>query len=147
MRRVWLGGIWLLLAVVPIILVTKGGIGDTKKKDEPSTRLAVGDEAMLALHTGAEPASRFAYLAENGLIDPESIGIQKSIPFTFDTTVEQAFVYVETLLAYGWQVVELNSYPQFIDYYLEKDGIVSRVIILEHCMKIFAGLHQGGVQE
>lgn len=144
MRKIWIGGIWLLLAVVPVILATKGGIGEAKKKNAAQSAQPAGDETVLELHSGAKAASTFAYWEENGLIDPESLGIQRSIPFTFDTTVEQAFVYVETLLANGWSITALDSYPQFIDYYLEKDGVVSRVIILEHCMKIFTGLGDTG---
>ncbi|QMV40511.1 hypothetical protein [Cohnella cholangitidis] len=81
----------------------------------------------------------FAYLPGTSLIDPASLrlGISPSIPYTYDSTIENSSAYLETLRQDGWRTIGLYSTPKYIDTYLEKKATLARVIILKNSIKVF----------
>ncbi|MFC4302799.1 hypothetical protein [Cohnella boryungensis] len=86
----------------------------------------------------ATAASDFARLTESGLVDPISLkaGMRLSIPYTYDATLEQSSIYLATLVGDGWSIVGRYSDASYIDYYLEKDQALARVIVLERSLKV-----------
>lgn len=108
-------------------------------------------EAGLNSHSGpgetAEPnpargeyaIASYNNMPEFPIVDPVSldIGIQKSIPFTFDAPSEKGMVYLETLLLDGWTITQYNGDLKYKDYYLTKSDAVARVIILKEYFKVF----------
>ncbi|GFN30929.1 hypothetical protein [Paenibacillus xylaniclasticus] len=106
-----------------------------------SIRLRASQEnpQSMMVRQEAKPAATFTRYEENGLVDPTSlgIGIVPSIPYTFDCTPEQSFVYLETLLADGWTIDGYYGDWQYIDYYIRKENVVTRLIVLEDRMKLF----------
>jgi len=88
----------------------------------------------------AQAVGNFGYLPGSLLIDPSSMeqaGIQPSIPFTYDATPEQSSIYLETLQADGWTIQGVYRTAIYLDYYLQKQELTARVIVLEDSMKVF----------
>jgi len=81
----------------------------------------------------------FSHIEDTTLINPTSLnlGIEKSIPFTYNATIEQGAVYVESLRFDGWNIVEVDHADYYVDYVLEKNGAQSRVIMLDGSLKVF----------
>lgn len=79
------------------------------------------------------------YIFGTQIIDPVSlkIGIKKSIPYTYDSTMENNFIYLDSLLYDGWEIQGYYSDYNYIEYYLKKEKTVVRVIILENSIKIY----------
>lgn len=114
-------------------------VEDIQTKQAVRLRAFQGEGKRAMSRQAAKPASAFSRYEENGLIDPASleVGIVPSIPYTFDSKPEQSFVYLETLLFDGWTIAGYYSDPQYIDYYLRKENVVIRLIVLEDRLKLF----------
>lgn len=83
--------------------------------------------------------AEYDMLSETTLIDPSSIdtAIARSIPHTYDASVEQSAVYLETLLFDGWTIDRAEAGVYYLDYYLSKNGNEARLIVLEGSLKVF----------
>lgn len=110
----------------------------------------VGEQTSVSLHRfsgvpkpamtriAAAPAAQYTLLDSMGPVDPASlgVGIRKSIPYTYEATPDLAFVYLETLIQDGWEMTAYFSDASFIDYYLQKDALRARILILENSLKV-----------
>ncbi|MCD1257368.1 hypothetical protein B5M42_000775 [Paenibacillus athensensis] len=88
----------------------------------------------------AKAAAAFGYLPNSGLIDPTSLGdtgIQPSIPYSYEATPGQSAMYIATLEADGWRIIGSYRTQSYLDYYLQKQDVVARVIVLQDSMKVF----------
>ncbi|MFB9277211.1 hypothetical protein [Cohnella cellulosilytica] len=90
-------------------------------------------------------AAGFVRLDDSGLVDPLSlsIGIQASIPYTYDAVPDQTFVYLETLKGDGWEVAAFYSDAGFLDYYLRKNEALARMIVLDRSFKVLYPIRGG----
>ncbi len=102
-------------------------------------RKVTGGVHQLITRKNSTPITSYTYMSGSTLVDPVSlkIGIKQSIPYTYDSALEKSFVYLETLLYDGWEITGLYSDFSYMDYYLKKNNVVARLIILENSMKTF----------
>ncbi|MDQ0885043.1 hypothetical protein QFZ81_000131 [Paenibacillus sp. V4I9] len=119
--------------------------GDTLFLKDMNTRVSTplrkvtGGVRQLITRKNGTPITSYTYMSGNTMVDPVSlkIGIKQSIPYTYDSALEKSFVYLETLLYDGWEITGFYSDFSYVDYYLKKNNVVSRLIILENSMKTF----------
>lgn len=119
--------------------------GDTLFLKDMNTRVSkqlrkvTSGARQLITRKNSTPITSYTYMTSNTLVDPVSlkIGIKQSIPYTYDSALEKSFVYLETLLYDGWEITGFYSDFSYIDYYLKKNNVVARLIILENSIKIF----------
>ncbi|MFD0588522.1 hypothetical protein ACFQZE_10955 [Paenibacillus sp. GCM10027627] len=83
--------------------------------------------------------SKHEFIKDSALIQPASIGvgIEKSIPYTYNATLEQSAIYLETLQLSGWKMQSLKPGAFYLDFYLARSGENARVIILDGSLKVF----------
>ncbi|RED52797.1 hypothetical protein DFP95_1301 [Cohnella lupini] len=88
------------------------------------------------------------YISGTSLIDPVSlnIGIRQSIPYTYDSDLAMSSIYIESLLEDGWDIIGYYGDADYIDYFISKQGAVSRVILLSKSMKVFYDI-QGDIPD
>lgn len=133
------GGIGGLLLLI-IVLIVSYYRSNLVTKDSPRGAITREVETRpLMMKAKVEAIHTYTYLSGSSLVDPMSlsIGIQQSIPYTYDSNLETASVYLETLLYDGWEIVDSTSDPAYMDYILRKKSTMARVIVLEGSMKIF----------
>ncbi|WP_239617497.1 hypothetical protein [Cohnella mopanensis] len=112
---------------------------ETNANTTTPLRKVTGQVAPIMKISSSKPVAEFAYLTETSLIDPSSLrlNIHPSIPYTYDSTLENTSAYLETLHQDGWRTIGLYATTNYIDIYLEKKAIVSRVIVLKNSIKVF----------
>lgn len=89
--------------------------------------------------SGRYAVANYKLIYASSLVDPASLGvdIKPSIPYTYDSSLEQSSIYLETLFLDGWTVQNTERGPGYIDYILEKDAAKARVIVLPDSLKVF----------
>ncbi|QGQ98798.1 hypothetical protein EHS13_29940 [Paenibacillus psychroresistens] len=123
-------------------------LGDTVYLEDMNTQIstplskATGKVNPRLLRMTGHAVTSYTNIFDTNLIDPVSLknGIEHSIPYTYNSAMDKSFNYLETLVSDGWKIVGDYSDNTYIDYYIKKNNIVSRVIILEDSMKVFYGI-------
>jgi hypothetical protein len=91
---------------------------------------------------GAYAIAAYSYMAGTSIVDPSSLnlGLEPSIPFTYEGDTAKSLIYVETLIYDGWKIIKYNRGAGYQDFLLSKDHVTSRVIMLDGSMKVFYDL-------
>ncbi|MDX8360759.1 hypothetical protein [Cytobacillus sp. IB215316] len=97
------------------------------------------EEAIDILPMESVEKIKFSYLTNTDMIDPTTlnIGITSSIPYTYQSDIENSSTYVSTLVNDGWELIAKYRNHTYVDLYFRKNNILARVIILKDKMKIF----------
>ncbi|GKU77562.1 hypothetical protein [Paenibacillus sp. L3-i20] len=106
--------------------------------DSHSVRQA---EQMLNRFIGAR---KFAivtqdFITDTSILDPVSleIGIERSIPYTYNASLEQSAIYLESLQLSGWAIDSIEAGELYLDFYLSNRDSKARAIVLEGSLKVF----------
>jgi hypothetical protein len=112
---------------------------DVKSRQVTPLSKVTGQELQAMSRVEGYPIASYSYMFESKLVDPISlkIGIEQSIPYTYTSTPAQSSIYIETLLYDGWEIAATYRDKEYVDYYLMKDKVYGRVILLENSIKIF----------
>lgn len=115
---------------------------DMKAMSKIPLRKVKGEVRQSMVKASGNAIRTYSYLFGSNIVDPVSlnIGMLQSIPYTYDSSIEMSSIYLETLRFDGWEMIGFYSDPNFMDYYFKKNGVFSRVIVLEDSLKIFAGI-------
>ncbi|THF74753.1 hypothetical protein [Cohnella fermenti] len=118
-------------------------VEDTASAKIVELRSASGEERSILTRAAAGAVTDYSYLPGTELVDPVSLqlGITPSIPYTYDASLVGSSRYLDTLLADGWEMRGTYSSSDYIDCYLRKGDIVSRVIVLRSSLKVFYGVN------
>jgi len=120
-----------------------------KEQTRKPIRRFIGQAVPVMSIRHAQPATYYSHLdGSGGPVDPASkrIGMQKTIPYTYDATIEQASVYIATMIHEGWSVEGRFASSDYADYYMRKNELRVRVIVLPHSLKLLYPI-QGDVPD
>lgn len=75
------------------------------------------------------------------IIDPVTlgIGIEPSIPFTYNALIGQSAVFLETLFFFDWHIEELQAGEYYLDLLIKKDNTEARIIVMNESLKVLHG--------
>lgn len=74
------------------------------------------------------------------IIDPVTlgIGIEPSIPFTYNALIGQSAVFLETLFFFDWHIEELQAGEYYLDLLIKKNNTEARIIVMNESLIDFA---------